>query len=200
MDSRMVQWTSSAIETIHISPHLTSSASVCWCSRFRKYFSFSPLLIIAISLSYRFLITKTHLGTQFGGVRSTSQAAKYLVGVGFELLPIRSNFEDIFVFFLSFNRALIEISPKILLRNHLTCLVTISRAFFSGTSWSLQFFALNYFCFLSWAWLFWGNSNLIHSFTCFSLNLNGNLSRTNSGFTCHMFYSDILRMATSTAC
>jgi hypothetical protein len=45
---------------------------------------------------WHFLITKTHLGTQLGGVLSTSQAAKYLVGVGLEFDDIRSNFDIFF--------------------------------------------------------------------------------------------------------
>lgn len=58
-------------------------------------------------IPYRFLsllITKTHLGTQFDGVLSTSQAAKYLVVGGLLpllLLLIRSNF-DIFLSFFRF--------------------------------------------------------------------------------------------------
>lgn len=68
----------------------------------RKNFAnlfFSPLLYIASLSFFHFLITETHLGTQFGGVRSTSHAAKYRVGVGLEFDDIRSNL-DILSFFL----------------------------------------------------------------------------------------------------
>jgi len=53
------------------------------------------------------VITKTHLGTQFGAVLSTSQAAKYRVVAGLEkfedgfgpLLLIRSNFDILLTLF-----------------------------------------------------------------------------------------------------
>jgi hypothetical protein len=71
------------------------------------YFLFFLLLVFAL-LNYQFvcqsLITETYLGTQFGAVRSTSQAAKYRVGVGLlPLLLIFSNF-DIFSLHVYFSR------------------------------------------------------------------------------------------------
>lgn len=123
--SRMVQWTSAIERCFSFSPSVslphTQFRLRCVCASEEISPNLSSFFGALNYRDQRFLITKTHRGTQLGGVRSTSHAAKYRVGVGFELLlAIRSNFEDIFVFlsFHNFTRTLHPISPKFLSTLH----------------------------------------------------------------------------------
>jgi hypothetical protein len=124
---------------------------------FANLFSFSFFFHRSFLSRYQsfwhFFITETHLGTQFGGVLSTSQAAKYLVGVGFEFDDIRSNF-DIFLLFLCFfemsKGALALDSRQTIVQCHNNYPVTrLTITFVLHKRQSFSFLSPNYFFLLS---------------------------------------------------